>query len=104
MKSWVNAVIAAAVVSSPLVSFAQSSAPVSRAEVRAELVQLEKAGYSPAAEDASYPAKLQAAEARVDDVRLAQAQAEEYGSSTGTAWQSGRASKRVDPQGVFFGQ
>ncbi|BBU27598.1 hypothetical protein BTHE68_13320 [Burkholderia sp. THE68] len=104
MKSWVNAVIAAAVVSSPLASFAQSSAPVSRAEVRAELIQLEKAGYSPAAEDASYPAKLQAAEARVDDVRLAQAQAEGYGASTGAASQSGRASKRVDPQGVFFGQ
>ncbi|BCQ23379.1 DUF4148 domain-containing protein [Caballeronia sp. NK8] len=104
MKSWVNVVIAAAVVSSPLASFAQSSAPVSRAEVRAELVQLEKAGYSPAAEDASYPAKLQAAEARVDDVRPAQAQAEGYGASTGAASQSGRASKRVDPQGVFFGQ
>ncbi|WP_250490046.1 DUF4148 domain-containing protein [Caballeronia sp. INML2] len=104
MKSWVNAVIAAAILSTPLASFAQSSAPVSRAEVRGELVQLEKAGYSPIAEDASYPAKVQAAETRVADVRLAQVQAEGYGSSTGAASQSGRGSKRVDPQGVFFGQ
>lgn len=104
MKWWVNGVIAVAVLSAPLVSFAQSSAPVSRADVRAELVQVEKAGYSPAAEDATYPAKLQAAEARVADVRLAQAQAEGYGASTGAASQSGRASKRIDPQGVFFGQ
>ncbi|WP_321801790.1 DUF4148 domain-containing protein [Caballeronia sp. J97] len=104
MKSWVNAVIAVTVMSAPLASFAQSSAPVSRAEVRGELVQLEKAGYSPVAEDASYPAKLQTAEARVTDMRIAQAQAEGYGSSTGAASQAGHASKRVDPQAVFFGQ
>ncbi|SAL88936.1 membrane protein [Caballeronia arvi] len=104
MKSWVNAVVAVAVLSTPLASFAQSSESVSRAQVRAELAQVEKAGYSPAAEDASYPAKLQAAEARVSDMRLAQAQAEGYGSSTGAASQSGRVSKRVVPQGVFFGQ
>ena len=104
MKSWVHAVIAVAVLSAPLASFAQSTAPVSRAEVRGELVQLEKAGYSPAAEDASYPAKLQAAEARVADVRMAQAQTSGYGASTGTATQSGSVSKRNDPQGVFFGQ
>ncbi|KXV12810.1 hypothetical protein CR51_06285 [Caballeronia megalochromosomata] len=104
MKSWVNAVIAAVVLSAPLASFAQSSTPLSRAEVRGELVQVEKAGYSPVAEDASYPAKLQAAETRVADTRIAQTQAEGYGSSTGAASQSGRASKRVDPQGVFFGQ
>jgi hypothetical protein len=104
MKSWVNAVIAVAVLSAPLAAFAQSSAPVSRAEVRGELIQLQKAGYSPIAEDASYPARLQIAETRVADVRIAQAQAEGYGASTGAASQSGRASKRVDPQGVFFGQ
>ncbi|SAL03756.1 DUF4148 domain-containing protein [Caballeronia ptereochthonis] len=104
MKSWVHAVIAAAVLSAPLASFAQSSEPASRAEIRAELVQLEKAGYSPAAEDPSYPAKLQTAEARVAEVRMAQAQATGYGASTGAATQSGSVSKRVDPQGVFFGQ
>ncbi|SAK62846.1 membrane protein [Caballeronia fortuita] len=104
MKSWVNAVIAAAVLTSPLVSFAQSSASVSRADVRSELVQVEKAGYEPVAEDASYPAKLQAAEARLAAVRVAQAQAEGYGSSTGASSQAGRANQRTDPQAAFFGQ
>jgi hypothetical protein len=104
MKSWFNAVIAVAVLSAPFASFAQSSGALSRAEVRGELVQLERAGYSPVAEDASYPAKLRAAEVRVDDVRIAQARAEGYGSSTGAAGQSGRASKRVDAQGLFLGQ
>ena len=104
MKTWMHAVIAVAALSAPLASFAQSSAPASRAEVRAELVQLEKAGYSPAAEDASYPSRLQAAEARVAEVRMAEAQTSGYGASTGAATQSGSVSKRVDPQGVFFGQ
>ncbi|SAK98222.1 membrane protein [Caballeronia hypogeia] len=104
MKPWVNVAVAAVVLSAPLVSFAQSSVPMTRAAVRAQLVILEKAGYSPAAEDASYPAKLEAAEIRVADLRLAQAQAEGYGASTGGASQSGSASKRIDPQSVFFGQ
>ncbi|SAL79240.1 membrane protein [Caballeronia peredens] len=105
MKSWVHGVIAAAVLSAPFAAFAQSSAPASRAEVRAELVQLEKAGYSPAAEDATYPANLQAAEARVAEVRMAQGQTNSgYGASTGSAVRAGSVSRRVDPQGVFFGQ
>jgi len=104
MKSWVNAVVAVLVMSAPLASFAQFSAAVGRAELSGELVQLQKAGYSPVAEDASYPAKLQAAEMRVGDMRAAQARAEGCGSSTGAAAQSGRASVRVDTQGAFFGQ
>jgi Domain of unknown function (DUF4148) len=66
MKSLIQAVAAAAVLAMPAVSFAQSNAPLTRAEVRAELVQLEKAGYHPAAgENTTYPAGIQAAEARV---------------------------------------
>jgi hypothetical protein len=48
----------------PTISFASTSnAPVTRAEVRAELVQLEHAGYKPSR--TQYPADIQAAEARV---------------------------------------
>jgi len=68
MKSLIHAVLAAAVFAAPAVSFAQQSdAPVTtRAQVRAELIQLENAGYNPAvANDASYPTEIQAAEARV---------------------------------------
>lgn len=49
----------------PTLSYAQSSdATLSRAQVRAELVQLEKAGYQPAADDMEYPHDLRAAERR----------------------------------------
>lgn len=64
MKSIIHAVIAA-LVSIPLLALAQSNAPVTRAEVRSELTQLERAGYSPANDEADYPANLQAAQARV---------------------------------------
>ncbi|MDR5761119.1 DUF4148 domain-containing protein [Caballeronia sp. LZ035] len=50
----------------PVASFAQSSQPLTRAEVRAQIVQLEKAGYNPGVvNDTTYPADIQAAEARV---------------------------------------
>jgi|SRR5277367_5468227 hypothetical protein len=66
MKSLIQAIVVAAVLAAPLVSFAQSTQPVTRAQVRAELVQLEKAGYNPGADNVYYPANIQAAEARVD--------------------------------------
>lgn len=66
MKSLIKAVALAVVLAAPVVSFAQSNQPLTRAEVRAQLVQLEKAGYNPSADnDATYPAQIQAAEARV---------------------------------------
>jgi hypothetical protein len=62
----IQSLIVAAVLAVPAVSFAQSNAPVTHAQVRAELVQLEKAGYSPGAGDqTTYPVQIQAAEARV---------------------------------------
>jgi hypothetical protein len=67
MNSLIKAVALAVVLSAPVVSFAQSNQPLTRAEVRNQLVQLEKAGYNPAeADNATYPADIQAAEARVD--------------------------------------
>lgn len=68
MKSLIHAFLAAAVFAAPAVSFAQQSdAPATtRAQVRAELIQLANAGYNPAtASDVTYPADIQAAEARV---------------------------------------
>ncbi|RAR50168.1 uncharacterized protein DUF4148 [Paraburkholderia unamae] len=58
----------AALVAVPALSFAQSSQPLTRAEVKAELVQLQKAGYQPAADNTQYPANVQAALARVSAV------------------------------------
>ncbi|MCU9953383.1 DUF4148 domain-containing protein [Burkholderia sp. BKH01] len=49
------------------VTFAQSaSAPLTRAQVRADLIRIEQAGYNPSAnDDTTYPADIQAAEAKV---------------------------------------
>ena len=66
MKSLIEAVVVAAALAAQVAVFAQSSQPVTRAQVRAELIQLEKAGYDPSARnDATYPAEIQAAEAKV---------------------------------------
>ncbi|CAN0625113.1 conserved exported protein of unknown function [Burkholderia multivorans] len=62
MKSLVFAVVAATALSASFGAFAQSN--VSRAQVREELVQLEKAGYQPGAASPYYPEDIQAAQAR----------------------------------------
>ncbi|MFD1557521.1 DUF4148 domain-containing protein [Paraburkholderia silviterrae] len=65
MKSLIQSVALAAILSAPIAVFAQSTQPITRAQVRAELVQIEKAGYRPSGEDPYYPADIQAAEAKV---------------------------------------
>ncbi|AOK31459.1 hypothetical protein WS67_08275 [Burkholderia singularis] len=66
MKSLIATVAVAAALAVPAVSFAQqANGAVSRAEVKAELIQLEKAGYNPASDRVNYPEEIQAAEARV---------------------------------------
>jgi hypothetical protein len=66
MKSLIQAVVVAAALAAPVAVFAQSNQPVTRAQVRAELVQLEQTGWRPAAgADPHYPEDIQAAEAKV---------------------------------------
>jgi hypothetical protein len=57
-------IIVAAALAIPAVSFAQSQS-LTRAEVKAQLVQVERAGYNPGMDHTTYPAEIQAAEARV---------------------------------------
>lgn len=65
-KFLVSLAFAASALAAPALSYAQTNAPVTRAEVRADLVRLEQAGYNPAInDDATYPADIQAAEAKV---------------------------------------
>jgi hypothetical protein len=80
----VRSLIIAAVVAIPAVSFAQSNEPLTRADVRAQLIQLEKAGYNPASDQTQYPKNIEAAQARIDAANGVSAKS--YGSSTsGTA-------------------
>jgi hypothetical protein len=64
-KSFIPAIALASALAAPSVSFAQSNQPVNRAQVRAELVQLEQAGYRVGDGQTTYPAEIRAVEAKV---------------------------------------
>ncbi|WP_168787906.1 DUF4148 domain-containing protein [Paraburkholderia aromaticivorans] len=69
MKSLIQAVVVAAALAAPVAVFAQSNQSLTRAQVRAELVQLEQTGWRPAAgADPHYPDDIQAALAKVAKV------------------------------------
>ncbi|MBN3811742.1 DUF4148 domain-containing protein [Paraburkholderia sp. Ac-20347] len=66
MKSLVQVAAVALALTLPVASFAQSNGGLTRAQVRAELVQLEQSGYRPGdGDNAHYPEAIQAAEAKV---------------------------------------
>jgi len=96
MKSLIQAVAVAAALIVPVASFAQTAqtnAPVTRAQVRAELEQLEKAGYRVGdGDNAHYPDAIQAAEARV----AAQNGSTAYGGVANGTVQTGGAPKVSD--------
>jgi hypothetical protein len=80
----IQSLIVAAVVAIPALSFAQSNQPLTRADVRAELVELQKAGYNPSGDQTQYPRNIEAAEARVNADHILAASS--YGpSSAGTS-------------------
>ena len=80
MKSLVSAVVVSAALAIPAMSFAQSAQPMTRAQVRAQLVELERAGYNPAENDVNYPHDLQVAQQRVEQQKLAQGNTSGYGA------------------------
>ncbi|MEM5403980.1 DUF4148 domain-containing protein [Paraburkholderia unamae] len=68
----VRALFVSALVAAPALAFAQSpDTTVTRASVRAELVQLQKAGYNPASDNTQYPKNIEAAQMRLDAQRNA---------------------------------
>jgi type II secretory pathway pseudopilin PulG len=113
MKSFIKVIAIAAVLAAPVASFAQSSnQPLTRAEVRNQLIQLERAGYNPGqSNDTNYPSDIQAAEARVQAQNPAVAQTQEpaantsgYGGVVNGSSQSGGVSQPMSgPKSVYFG-
>ena len=67
MKPLIRSIVTVAALTAPVIALAQpSTGPVTRAQVRADLVQMERAGYNPARrDDAIYPADIPVTEARV---------------------------------------
>lgn len=91
MKNLISAVAVAALLAVPAISFAQSNQPLTRAQVRAQLVELENAGYRPAADAMYYPQNLQAAEQRVEQEKLAQGGTSGYGAPAAGTSEAGDA-------------
>ncbi|KVD77336.1 hypothetical protein WS62_30955 [Burkholderia sp. ABCPW 14] len=95
MKSALKTVALALALAVPALSFAQpsSNGPLTRAQVRDELTQLEKAGYQPSKNQ--YPANIQATEARIASANGgADTSSSGYGGTAAGAMQSGQ---RVSP-------
>jgi len=107
MKKLIPAVVVAAALAIPAISFAQSSQQgLTRAQVRAELVELQQAGYNPMADHADYPQNLQAAQARVTEQQLANAGTSGYGAPAAGTTQAGGAAhpaERAPGQSVYYG-
>ncbi|KVD22069.1 purine-nucleoside phosphorylase [Burkholderia ubonensis] len=101
MKSFIYAVVAATALSASYGAFAQSSQPSpTRAQVRAELVQLEQAGFKPEASDVHYPQALQAAQTRVTN-----ADETGYGAQAAAGVRAGHVVTvaQSGPGSVYFG-
>lgn len=106
MKALVRTVLLSCALAAPALSFAQSvQAPITRAEVRADLIRLEQAGYQPGrGDDANYPRNIQAAEAKVqaqDAASAGQAAAsaqpqDQSPQQTGATMHAGTGQPRVD--------
>lgn len=105
MKSLIQAVVIAAALAAPVASFAQSNQPVTRAQVRSELIQLEQAGYQPGRADPYYPADIQAAQARVAEQNgTAQAAQSGYGGVVSGSSQGGHpVALDNGPKSIYFG-
>lgn len=86
MKTFIKFAVVVAALAAPALSFAQSNEPVTRAQVRAQLAQLEKAGYNPN-DWMSYPTNLQRAEAIVAQQNNSDAT---YGGATNGTSQAGK--------------
>ncbi|MGU7782887.1 DUF4148 domain-containing protein [Burkholderia sp. PU8-34] len=96
MKSLIATFAAAAVLAVPAASFAQQNAPVTRAQVKAELAQLQQAGYKLGSDRTTYPEGILAAEARVHPQQnVAAADTSGFGAQSAAQQESGAPAAAV---------
>jgi hypothetical protein len=98
MKTLVHTVCAVAVIAVPIASLAQSEGALTRAQVQAELAQLQQAGFNPAnANTVDFPSSMQATDPRAAD------QSSGYGPATSGSSQMGHPVTASGMKPVFFG-
>ena len=101
MKSLVQSVVIAAALAAPVAVFAQSNAPLTRAQVKAELIQFEQAGgRTNFSNDPYYPEDAQLAQARVN---AQNGNNQGVGGVQAGSSASGAATKADGLKPVFFG-
>lgn len=106
MKYLTSLLAAAAVLTCPVFSFAQNTAPLTRAQVRADLARVEQAGYYPSTEDHNdYPAGIQATEAKIarEDNRVLANNAVGGATMTGTSSAGGHFPQSKSAQSLCVG-
>lgn len=70
MKSSANAAMLLVALSLPVAAIAQSSTPLTRAQVRQQVIDIENAGYNPSTSDSTaYPENIQAAQKRLEGLK-----------------------------------
>lgn len=101
MKTFVCLALASAALASPVISVAQSSAPLTRAQVRSELIRIEQAGYHIGdGDETTYPAQIQAAEAKTAAQDSQQAAANSAQDSQQTANTSAQDNRQAAENAV----
>ncbi|NPT53154.1 DUF4148 domain-containing protein [Paraburkholderia elongata] len=105
MKALIYAALIAGVLATPVASFAQeaSTGPLTRAEVRADLIRVEQAGYRPAAKDVHYPEDIQAAEARVQAQDVTAPGSSGVGGAPDGSSQAGAPTATGMTHSIYFG-
>jgi hypothetical protein len=99
MKTLVHTVCAVAVIAVPVAALAQSDGGLTRAQVQAEIAQLQQAGFNPAnANTEDFPANMPTA---ADS--SAAGQGSGYGSATNGSSQMGHPVSPTGMRPVFFG-
>ncbi|WP_168791008.1 DUF4148 domain-containing protein [Paraburkholderia aromaticivorans] len=99
MKPIIRGVLIASALVIPVASFAQSTEHTTRAQVRAELVQLESVGYHVGDGDPThYPDAIQAAETKV---AARDASTSNYGGARGDTSQSGGGVSAADWNAMY---
>ncbi|CAB3800588.1 DUF4148 domain-containing protein [Paraburkholderia fynbosensis] len=94
----IQSLVVAAVLAVPALSFAQSNQPLTRADVRAQLVELQSVGYNPASDETQYPKNIEAAEARLNAQKSLSASS--YGPSTAGTSAAGSRGTPADVIGL----
>ncbi|AKM45577.1 purine nucleoside phosphorylase [Burkholderia contaminans] len=101
MNNLIRAVLLSCALSAPIVAFAQTTDhALTRADVRADLVRVEQAGYRPISNDPNYPEDIQAAEAKVA-VQQAQSAAARPSVAAKTAAPSFASLASLDTQSLY---